>query len=106
MRVLIDTSFAARGPSGTAVYIDRLTEALRARGNVEVIEARLRRRPAPGRTHRHGRVLWSAANAVLDVIWLQLGLRSTARRARADVVHHPMPAWIWRAPCAQAITVH
>ena len=55
MRVLIDTSFAARGASGTAVYIERLTEALRARGNVEVVEARRRRRPAPGRTHRRGR---------------------------------------------------
>src|SRR5688500_7446077 len=106
MRVLIDTSFAARGPSGTAVYIERLTEALRARGNVEVVEACRRGRPAPGRTHRHGRVLWSAVNAALDMIWLQLGLRSRARRARADVVHHPMPAWMWCAPCAQAITVH
>ncbi len=34
------------------------------------------------------------------------GLRRRARRARADVVHHPLPAWMWRAPCAQAITVH
>ena len=106
MRVLVDTSFAARGPSGTAVYIDRLTEALRARGNLEVVEARRHRRPAPGRAHRHGRVLWSAVNAVLDVVWLQLGLRARARRARADVIHHPLPAWMWRAPCAQAITVH
>ena len=54
MRVLIDTSFAARGPSGTAVYIERLTEALRARGDVEVVEARRRRRPAPGRSRERG----------------------------------------------------
>jgi glycosyltransferase involved in cell wall biosynthesis len=106
MRVLIDTSFVARGPSGTAVYIERLTGALRARANIEVVEARQRRRPAPGRTHRHGRALWSSVNAVLDVVWLQLGLRIRARRARVDVIHHPLPAWIWRAPCAQAITVH
>ncbi len=22
------------------------------------------------------------------------------------MIHHPLPAWTWRAPCAQAITVH
>jgi len=106
MRVLIDTSFAARGPSGTAVYIERLTAALRARGNVEVVEARRRRRPAPGRSRAHGRVLWSAVNALLDAGWVQVALRVKARRARADVIHHPLPAWMWRAPCAQVITVH
>jgi glycosyltransferase involved in cell wall biosynthesis len=51
-------------------------------------------------------VLWSAANAALDVLWAQVGLRRRARRAEAEVVHHPLPAWIWRAPCPQAITVH
>jgi glycosyltransferase involved in cell wall biosynthesis len=106
MRVLIDTSFAARGPSGTAVYIERLVEALKARGNVQVVEARRGRRPAPGRTHRRARLLWSALNAALDVAWLQFGLRSRARRARADVIHHPLPARMWRAPSAQVITVH
>jgi glycosyltransferase involved in cell wall biosynthesis len=106
MRILIDTSFAARGPSGTAVYIERVTAALRARGNVEVVEARRPRRPAPGRSRERGRLLWSAVNALLDVAWVQIGLRARARRAGADVVHHPLPAWIWRAPCAQAITVH
>ena len=106
MRVLIDTSFAARGPSGTAVYIERVTEALRARGNVEVVEARRRRRPAPGRSRQRGRLFWSAVNALLDLAWVQLALRSHARRAKVDVIHHPLPVWIWRAPCAQAITVH
>lgn len=106
MRVLIDTSFADRGPSGTAVYIERLTDALRERGNVEVVEARRVRRPAPGRSRRHGGVLWSALNALLDVAWAQVSLRRQARRIRADVIHHPLPAWTWRAPCAQAITVH
>jgi glycosyltransferase involved in cell wall biosynthesis len=106
VRVLIDTSFAARGPSGTAVYIDRLTAALRERGNVELTEARRRWRPAPGRTRGRAGLLWSALNALLDLWWLQVGLRRRARRAAADVVHHPLPAWIWRAPCAQVITVH
>jgi glycosyltransferase involved in cell wall biosynthesis len=106
MRVLIDTSFAARGPSGTAIYIERVTAALRERGSVEVVEARRRSRPAPGRSRRRGRLLWSAVNALLDVAWLQLALRARARRARVDVVHHPLPAWMWRAPCSQAVTVH
>ena len=106
MRALIDTSFAERGPSGTAVYIERLTDALQARGNVELIEAKRRRRPAPGRSRKRRRVLWSAVNAVLDLVWVQVTLRAQARRARADVIHHPLPAWIWRSPCPQAITVH
>ena len=106
MRVLIDTSFAARGPSGTAVYIERLCAALRERGNVEVIEARRRGRPAPGRTRGRAGVLWSAVNALLDALWLQVALRRRARHAGADVIHHPLPAWMWRAPCPQAITVH
>lgn len=106
MRVLIDTSFADRGPSGTAVYIERLTQALRASGNVDVIETRRRRRPAPGRSRGRAGVLWSALNALLDVAWTQVSLRRQARRARADVIHHPLPAWMWRAPCGQVITVH
>jgi len=106
LRVLIDTSFADRGPSGTGVYIERLTGALRARGNVEVVETRRRRRPAPGRSRRHGRVLWSALNLLLDIAWTQVSLRLQARRVRADVIHHPLPAWTWRAPSGQAITVH
>ncbi len=106
MRVLIDTSFADRGPSGTAVYIERLTEALRARGNVELFQARRRRRPAPGRSRPRAKVLWSAVNAGLDLAWVQIALRVKARRVRADVIHHPLPAWMWRAGPAQAITVH
>jgi glycosyltransferase involved in cell wall biosynthesis len=106
VRVLVDTSFAGRGPSGTAVYIERLTEALRARGQVEVVEARRQRRPAPGRSRKHAGVVWSAVNALLDVAWVQVALRLKARRACADVIHHPLPAWMWRASCAQVITVH
>ena len=106
MRVLVDTSFVARGPSGTAVYIERLADALRERGRVEVVEARRRRRPAPGRSRERGRLFWSAVNAGLDVAWLQVALRRKARQARADVIHHPLPAWMWHSPCAQAITVH
>jgi hypothetical protein len=38
MRVLLDTTYARRGPSGTGVYVERLARALRAEG-VEVLEA-------------------------------------------------------------------
>ena len=107
MRVLIDTSFAARGPSGTAVYIERLTEALRARGNVEVVEARRRRRPAPGRSRQRGRVLWSAVNALLDVALAPGLAQARARAARAPTSSTTRcRRGSWRAPCAQAITVH
>ena len=46
MRVLLDTTYARRGPSGTGVYIDRLAHALREEG-VEVVEAANDRRPDP-----------------------------------------------------------
>jgi glycosyltransferase involved in cell wall biosynthesis len=106
MRVLIDTSFTARGPSGTAVYIEQVSAALRERGEIEVVEARRTRRPAPGRSRRRNRLLWSAVNALLDLLWVQVALRARAGRGRADVVHHPLPTWMWRAPCPQVITVH
>ena len=97
MRVAIDTSYAAQGPSGTGVYIERLVEALRARGNVEVVELRQPRFRRGG-----GNPLRSAANAVLDELWIRVLL---PRRARgADVLHHPLPAHGGSLP--QVITVH
>lgn len=106
MRVLIDTSFAERGASGTAVYIERITDALRRRDDIELVEARRRRRPAPGRSRERNRLLWSAVNAVLDLLWLHVALPMRARRAGADVIHHPLPAWTVRARCPQVITIH
>ena len=38
VRVLIDTTFALRGPSGTGVYLERLIAALRGL-DVDVVEA-------------------------------------------------------------------
>ena len=37
---------------------------------------------------------------------MQVALPALARRHRADVIHHPLPAWSRRAGCAQVITVH
>jgi glycosyltransferase involved in cell wall biosynthesis len=96
VRVLIDTTFALRGPSGSGVYVERLVAALRAAG-VEVVEAanRARRPPAGGG-------LGSARNLVSDVRWTQVGLR----RRPGDVVHHPLPARIAASRRPQVVTVH
>lgn len=102
MRVLIDTSYTRRGPSGTAVYVEQLVRALRDRGVVEVVEA-----AQPRRLARGGRnPLRSAVNALLDRAWLEVGLPRAARRAAADVVHHPLPARSRRIAAAQVTTVH
>ena len=100
MRVAIDTSYAARGMSGTGVYSDRLVAALRERG-VEVVELR-----QPARLRRGGRnKLRSGANALLDLVWTRELLPRAAMRAEADVLHHPLPA---RSPARipQVVTVH
>jgi glycosyltransferase involved in cell wall biosynthesis len=100
MRVLLDTTYAQRGPSGTGVYVERLTAALRDAG-VEVVEAANDERPAPA-----GGGLGSARNLALDARWTQLELPRRARVARADVLHHPLPALAARASCAQVVTIH
>jgi glycosyltransferase involved in cell wall biosynthesis len=102
MKVLVDTSYAARGPSGTGVYVAQLVRALRGRGEVEVVEAVQPRRLRPG----GGNALRSAANALLDLHWLHRGLPAAAREARADVVHHPLPALSRGLRCPQVVTFH
>jgi len=98
VRVLLDTTFARRGPSGTGVYVERLAHALREEG-VEVLEAANERRRAPGGGGRA-----SVRNALDDAAWTQRELR---RRARdADLVHHPLPAHTLRGPRPQVVTVH
>ncbi len=87
MRVLIDRSFADRGPSGTQVYVDALVPALRALG-VDVVEA-------SGRRGRH-------LDPVAEAVW-QARLARAARGA--DVLHHPLPASS-RTAVPQVVTVH
>lgn len=100
MRVLIDTTFALRGPSGTGVYVERLAAALGELG-VDVVEAANGSRRAPG-----GGGLRSAGNLVADRWWVQAELPRRAWRARAHVLHHPLPALARQAPCPQVVTVH
>jgi glycosyltransferase involved in cell wall biosynthesis len=102
VRVLLDTSYAGLGRSGTAVYLEHLAEALRATGEVELVEAH------PGTRRRRGgsNPLRSAANALRDAAWLHVGLPRAARAARADVVHHPHPELSRGLAAAQVVTVH
>src|SRR3954447_17454967 len=100
MRVLLDTTFARRGPSGTGVYLTRLAPALRALG-VEVIQAANERRGAPG-----GGTAQSLRNLAADSWWTRVELARLARECGADVLHHPLPAHAPSAPCPQVVTVH
>jgi len=100
MRVLLDTTYALRGPSGTGVYIERLAAALRAEG-VDVVEAADEGRPPPA-----GGGVGSARNLARDAWWTQVGLPGRARAAGAEVIHHPLPAHAQRASCPQVVTVH
>ena len=100
MRVVIDTTYALRGRSGTAVYLERLIAALREAG-IDVIEAADAQRPPPA-----GGGLGSARNLARDVWWTQIGLPRRAWAEQADVIHHPLPAFARRAQCQQVITVH
>ncbi len=100
MRVLLDTTYALRGRSGTAVYVACLAAALRAEG-AEVIEAANERRRAPA-----GGGAGSARNLALDEWWTQVELPRRAGAAHADVLHHPLPALAVHAPCPQVVTLH
>ncbi len=100
MRVLLDTTFALRGHTGTGVYLTRLAEALDRIG-VDVVEARNDGRRAPG-----GGLRRSALNAGADEWWTTVELPRRAHQARADVVHHPLPAHSRLRGIPQVVTVH
>jgi len=106
MRVLIDTSYTRRGFSGTAVYVEQLLRALHEREGVQVVTATQRLRL----DQRHGRgpAGWarSAANLMLDALWLNVGLPRAVRLSGADLVHHPLPAHSRRIGVPQVSTVH
>ena len=104
--MLIDTSYTRRGFSGTSVYIEQLVSALRERPGLHVATATQRVRL--GREQGPGRLGWarSGLNAVLDGLWLHVGLPRAARLSRADLVHHPLPAHSRRIHVPQVCTVH
>jgi glycosyltransferase involved in cell wall biosynthesis len=100
VRVLIDTTFARRGPSGTAVYLERLVPELRALG-VDVVEVANARRRAPA-----GGGAGSVRNLAGDRAWTGVGLAARARAAGAGIVHHPLPAGSRAIRVPQVVTVH
>jgi alpha-1,3-rhamnosyl/mannosyltransferase len=102
MRVLFDTTYAGRAPySGTAIYIQRVTEALSRIEGVEVESAENRRRPPPA-----GGGVGSLRNLFSDRWWTSVELPRQARRMRADVIHHPLPAFTRWTGIPQVMTVH
>jgi glycosyltransferase involved in cell wall biosynthesis len=102
VRLLIDTTYRLRAPfSGTAVYTERLCEALRRSGEVEVVEAANQRRRAPA-----GGGIRSARNLLADRRWTARELPRLATQAGADLIHHPLPAYSRTVRLPQVITVH
>jgi glycosyltransferase involved in cell wall biosynthesis len=99
MRVLIDTTYSRRGPTGTGVYIERLVPALRDLG-VEVVEAANERRGPPA-----GGGPGSWRNAAQDARWSAVELPRRARAAGADLVHHALPA-VSLPVIPQVVTIH
>jgi glycosyltransferase involved in cell wall biosynthesis len=99
--VLIDTTYSRRAPhSGTAVYIQKLCEELRRLDVIELLEVENRRRRPPA-----GGGLGSVRNLLVDRWWTGVELPRLARAARADVIHHALPAYSRRATVPQVVTV-
>jgi glycosyltransferase involved in cell wall biosynthesis len=102
VRLLIDTTYRLRAPfSGTAIYIERLCEELRRHAEVEVIEAANQRRRPPA-----GGGIGSARNLLSDWRWTARELPRLATAARADLIHHSLPAHTRFTDLPQVITVH
>jgi glycosyltransferase involved in cell wall biosynthesis len=97
VRVLLDTTYSLRGPTGTGVYVRQLAAALRGLG-VEVVEAANAQRNQPGGGWRS-----SVGNLLADTRWTNRELRRLA--ADVDVIHHPLPAHA-RGAAPQVVTVH
>ena len=100
IRILLDTTYERHGPSGTGIYIARITEALRELG-IDVVEAANEARRAPG-----GGGVRSVVNAAVDTWWVDVELPRRARAARAALIHHPLPAHTPLAGVPQVVTVH
>jgi len=101
MRVLFDATYARRAPlSGTAVYIERVCAELERLDVVELIPVANERRRAPA-----GGGLGSLRNLAADQWWLTVELPRLARRERAQLVHHPLPARSPATRLPQVVTV-
>jgi glycosyltransferase involved in cell wall biosynthesis len=101
MRVLVDTTYRRRAPlSGTGIYVARICAELEKLNGVEVIEAANGRREPPA-----GGGVGSARNLANDLRWSAAELPRLARRAGAEVIHHPLPARSVMTRAPQVVTV-
>jgi glycosyltransferase involved in cell wall biosynthesis len=102
VRVLLDTTYAHRARySGTTVYLTQLIEALAQISGVEVVSRNNARRRLPA-----GGGLGSVRNLLADQRWTEIELPKLARKARADLIHHPLPTIAHTARMPQVVTVH
>lgn len=102
MRVMIDATYASHAPqSGTGIYIERLVEALGGLEGVEIEAVANPNRRAPA-----GGGVGSVRNLLVDRWWTSIQLPRLARRAGAQVIHHPLPAFSRWAGIPQVVTVH
>lgn len=99
--MLLDTTYARRAAySGTAIYIQRLCEELRRLAEIDLVEVANRRRRQPA-----GGGAGSVRNLASDVWWTAVELPRLARRAGAQLIHHPLPALAPLAGIPQVVTV-
>lgn len=92
LRVALETQFAYGSPTGLGVYASRLRDALRQRGDLEVIELC----DPSFDVWRFNRRLY----------WDQLAAPRLAARAKADVVHFTGGTLPLRAPHPCVLTLH
>lgn len=92
IRVALETQFAVAQPTGIGVYARRLADALRARGDVEVIELRDARFD-----------VWRFDRRVF---WDQVRAPALARAARADIYHFTAGTLPLRPPRPTVLTLH
>ncbi len=102
MRVLFDATYAQRAPfSGTGIYIEQIIDAMGRLDDVEVEAVVNPRRRAPA-----GGGAGSVRNLITDRWWSAVQLPRLARRSRADIIHHPLPAFSRWTSLPQVVTVH
>jgi len=91
-RIALETQFAHSQPTGLGVYARRLAAALRARGDLDVVEV-----------CQPGLDVWRFDRRLL---WDQVRAPALARAARADVVHFTGGTVPWRTPHPVVLTLH